>query len=151
MIPPLPATFRSATFRALVLLAVFNLPSFTSHSMAQETNSIEQWDVYEITLKGSSAGNPYLETSLSVEFSNDSKTVTVPGFYDGDGVYKVRFSPDQKGTWKYVTKSDQDGLSGKSGSVLCVAPTGNNHGPVRVVNTHYLEYATPVRRNALRG
>ena len=79
--------------------------------------------------------------TLEAEFTHGSTIVKVPGFYDGKGVFKVRFSPDHKGTWRYVTKSNQDALNGNSGSVECIEATGNNHGPVRVVNTHYLEYA----------
>ena len=34
---------------------------------------------------------------LNAKFTNGSKTVTVPGFYDGNGIYKIRFSPDELG------------------------------------------------------
>jgi hypothetical protein len=40
-----------------------------------------------------------------------------------------------------VTQSNQEQLNDKDGSFQCVDPTGNNHGPVKIVNTHYLEYA----------
>ncbi|TWT35257.1 hypothetical protein KOR34_01450 [Posidoniimonas corsicana] len=134
-------TLLPSSLRALALLAVFIPPSFTDKASAKETTSVEQWDTYELTFQGSPRGNPYLDTSLTAKFSNTSTTVTVPGFYDGNGVYKVRFSPHQEGAWHFVTKSNRDALSGQKGSFLCVEPTGSNHGPVRVVNTHYLEYA----------
>ena len=104
-------------------------------------DSAEQWGVYEISLDGTSDGNPYLDVTLEAEFKHESHTVKVPGFYDGDGKFKVRFSPDQVGKWSFTTNSNVAELKDREGSFDCVAPTGNNHGPVRIVNTHYLEYA----------
>ena len=121
------------------LAASLSILWMTSSAVAQE--SVEQWDVHELTLHGPAEGNPYLDVTLDAEFTNGSKTVKVPGFYDGKGIYKIRFSPEEEGTWNYVTKSNREGLTGKSGSLECVAATGNNHGPVRIVNTHYLQYA----------
>lgn len=100
----------------------------------------EQWGVYELSFQGTSAGNPYLDVTFGAEFRNGSHTVKVPGFYDGEGVYKIRFSPDRLGRWTYVTQSDQAELGDRVGSFVCIEPTGNNHGPLRIVNTYYLEY-----------
>ena len=65
----------------------------------------------------------------------------VDGFYDGDGVYKVRFSPDAEGEWTYVTRSNRRELDGKTGAFACVAPSATNHGPVSVRNTCDFGYA----------
>jgi len=94
-----------------------------------------------LSLQGAATGNPYVAVTFGAEFRNGSHTVAVPGFYDGGGVYRIRFSPDRLGQWTYVTKSDQAALRNRTGSFLCIAPTGSNHGPIRVVNTHYLAYA----------
>jgi len=52
----------------------------------------------------------------------------VPGFYDGEGVYRVRFMPDTTGAWRYETKSNR-GAHGADGS-FTVTPAGKgNHGP----------------------
>jgi hypothetical protein len=64
--------------------------------------------------------------------------VEVEGFYDGDGVYRVRFMPDELGNWSYTTSSNIGALDGKSGSFTVIAPTTGNHGPVRVAyGTHF--------------
>jgi hypothetical protein len=101
----------------------------------------EQWGVYEIALNGTSSGNPFIDVELSAVFKNRKKTVTVPGFYDGNGIYRIRFSPDSQGKWTYLTQSNVPVLTDKKGKFSCVPPSGKNHGPVRVVNTFYLEYA----------
>lgn len=105
------------------------------------TPNIERWGIYELSLEGPAAGNPYLQAPLEAEFRNGSRTIRVPGFYDGDGVYRIRFSPDRLGRWTYLTRADQPALKDRTGSFLCVEPSGRNHGPVRVVHTHYFEYA----------
>lgn len=106
-----------------------------------QTMATERWGIFELTLQGAASGNPYLDTTLEAEFSHGPLRLTVPGFYDGNGAYRIRFSPDRLGTWKYVTRSNLAALSGRTGSLECTPATGNNHGPLRIVNTHYLEYA----------
>ncbi|MBS0000202.1 MAG: DUF5060 domain-containing protein [Cyclobacteriaceae bacterium] len=102
---------------------------------------IEQWDVYEIMLEGPSSGNPYMEVELKAIFKNGDEKISVPGFYDGEGIYRIRFSPHGQGTWTYLTESNQAELSGKKGRFHCIPPTGDNHGPVKILNTYYLHYA----------
>ena len=102
--------------------------------------SIEQWDMFELTLTGPSDGNPFLDVSLGADFTNGDRTVPVTGFYDDGGSFKIRFMPDTQGTWSYVTRSDAPVLDGQSGTFTCIAPSTGNHGPVRVRNTYYLAY-----------
>ena len=101
----------------------------------------ELWGVYEIELKGPTSGNPFMEVELSAVFKNRKENVTVPGFYDGNGIYRIRFSPHKQGQWKYRTQSNVPELTDNEGRFRCVPPTGENHGPVKVVNTFYLEYS----------
>ena len=60
-------------------------------------NTVEKWGIFEVSLKGPSAGNPFTEQSVSATFRSKNEIVTVDGFYDGDGVYKVRFMPSSHG------------------------------------------------------
>lgn len=106
-----------------------------------EKTAIEQWDVFEIVLDGPSNGNPYMDIELAAVFKNDEESISVPGFYDGDGIYRIRFSPDTEGEWSYQTKSNAEELSGKKGSFNCIPATDENHGPLKIVNTFYFEYA----------
>ncbi len=65
---------------------------------ASEPKQIEQWGVFELSQTETAAGSPYQDLELRAEFTHGSHTLTVPGFYDGKGVYKVRFSPDRPPT-----------------------------------------------------
>ena len=103
--------------------------------------AVEQWGTYEIVLEGPRSGNPYLSTRLSARFTRAGEMVSVPGFYEGNGIYKVRFMPPSAGEWRYETASDVPELNGRVGTCTATKPSGNNHGPVRVFKTFYLRYA----------
>jgi hypothetical protein len=110
-------------------------------AIASAMPKTERWGVHEIILPGPAAGNPYVDVTLEAEFKLDSHRVRVLGFYDGEGIYRVRFSPDRLGRWEFATKCNLPELDGRGGSFECVAPSGGNHGPLRIANTFYLEYA----------
>jgi hypothetical protein len=95
----------------------------------------------EIELQGPSQGNPFLDITLQATFELDGEKQRLTGFYDGDGLYRIRFMPETAGRWRYTTHSNNTALDGKTGEFDVVAPTGNNHGPVRVHNTFHFAYA----------
>jgi hypothetical protein len=109
---------------------------------------IEQWGLFEVALDGSAAGNPFQDVQLSAHFSYKHRQVEVDGFYDGDGVYRLRFMPDVQGEWRYRTASNLAALDGHEGRFTCTAPRAGNHGPVQVANTYHFAYAdgTPYRQ-----
>lgn len=103
--------------------------------------TIAKWDFFEATFTGPSGGNPFLDVQIEAIFQQNSRTVRVPGFYDGDGRYAVRFMPDNEGEWHFTTKSSAAELDGQTGSFNAVAPGASNHGPVHVRNTYHFAYA----------
>jgi hypothetical protein len=123
------------------------LANFATASANGAIGTVEQWDVYEIEMKGPADGNPFFDVRFSAVFNNGSRSIEVNGFYDGDGVYRVRFMPDQPGVWRYETRSNRWPLSRRTGSFTAIAPSGKNHGPVQVRNTYHFAYAdgTPYR------
>lgn len=108
---------------------------------AQE--EVEKWGVFELTMEGAQEGNPFIGVSLSAVFthSDSEKTYEPEGFYDGNGIYKIRFMPDEEGTWTYETSSNRDELHGKTGAFVCTPPAEGNHGPVQVRDQYHFEYA----------
>lgn len=103
---------------------------------------VDQWGVFELALTGPSAGNPFTEVSFGARFTLEHRTVEVIGFYDGAGVYKVRFSPDAVGKWSWETTSSAKELAGNRGAFECVAPQAGNRGPVGVAHTFHFQYAS---------
>jgi hypothetical protein len=105
---------------------------------------VQRWGQFELKLVGPEDGNPFL-TELSATFQLSSNTelsqqhtsydkplpsITVAGFYDGGGVYLIRFSPPEVGVWEYKTSSPVSALDGKSGKVTVTNASGTNHGPI---------------------
>lgn len=124
--------------------AVPAVPAFA----AGET--VERWGVYEIVLNGPKMGNPFVDITLSATFTvAGGQPVKVPGFYDGDGIYRIRFSPETAGHWTWKTTSNATVLTGKTGTFEALPATSNNHGPVRVTpDGYHFAYAdgTPFRQ-----
>ena len=105
------------------------------------TKTIEKWGVFEAVFAGPVDGNPFVDVKLDVEFALDNRKVSSPGFYDNDGVYRVRYMPDAEGEWTYRTRSNAPALDGLTGAFRCGPPGEENHGPVRVRNRHHFAHA----------
>ncbi len=110
---------------ALLLMATITA-SMPAHG--NEMATFAKWSKVELEFNGpSSLGmgepNPF-QIHMDVAFSGPgSQVYTIPAFYDGDGVggldgnvWKARFSPDEAGTWTYLTSSGEGSLDGSSGS-----------------------------------
>jgi hypothetical protein len=80
------------------------------------SGELQKWHPITLTFNGPNASetspspnNPFLDYRLQVSLTGPGGQIyTVPGFFDGDGsgggsgnVWRVRFSPDQAGTWTY--------------------------------------------------
>lgn len=104
-------------------------------------STVAKWDVFEHTIKADVPGNPYLDTEFWGVFSQNNRTIKVPGFYDGDGNFKVRFSPDHTGEWTMTTESETAALNGQSANFTATEARAGVHGPVSVRNQFHFAYA----------
>jgi hypothetical protein len=109
--------------------------------IARAEPAVEQWGVAEVVLRGPSDGNPFTEVELTARVSQRDYALEVTGFYDGDGIYRIRFMPDRPGEWRYATRSNRSNLDGQTGRIVVMKPSPGNHGPVRVRNTFHFAYA----------
>jgi hypothetical protein len=116
---------------------------------ASGTGPVERWGVYEIELSGPSpaargrrhALNPFTDVTVAARFRRGDRLIEVKGFYDGEGTYRVRFMPDETGSWSWQTRSNRAELRDARGSFTCTKPAAANHGPVRVAGRHHFCYA----------
>ena len=131
--------------KRLILIAFVIL--FSRLLLAQD-GTVEKWDFFEVSLPAPATANPFIDIEFSAVFKtcpersrgNGDRTFEPDGFYDGNGIFKIRFMPDREGIWTYKTKSNCTALDGKEGKFECIAPTPNNHGPVRVRNQYHFAY-----------
>ena len=99
---------------------------------------VPRWQPHDFTFAAKvNQGNPF-DVSLSANVSGpDGKKMSVPGFYDGDGTWKVRVSPTTEGAWSFVTQSTVPELNNQPGSFVCIAnPSPDVHGALRVDPQH---------------
>ena len=102
--------------------------------LVQTVSRVAKWAPIEIPFAGPESeglGNPNpFGILLDVLFTSPSgRQYCVPGFYDGDGqggldgcVWKVRFSADETGDWKYALQSKDSQLDGHSGTFAVTDP-----------------------------
>lgn len=105
------------------------------------TSQVSVYSRFELTLAGSKDGNPFVDVEFGAVFKNQIREIRVTGFHDGDGIYKVRFMPDEPGRWQYVTFSNIPGLDKKNGEFTCTPALSGKHGPVRVADQFHFSYA----------
>ncbi|WP_114782783.1 DUF5060 domain-containing protein [Botryobacter ruber] len=96
------------------------------------TGKVGQYRLFEAALiNNKNYNNKFTDVELLVQYQAPSgRLVDFRGFYDGDGkgagnitsgnVWKMRFMPDEPGTWRYVYRWT-DGTKGGAGSFECTA------------------------------
>lgn len=100
---------------------------------------IERWGMYEWTGKGRADGNPFTDCVIRGLFHTPYGDKEVSGFYDGDGIYRLRFMPEFEGSYTCeISGSFADGVF--SDSFVCIPAAEGNHGPVRARGMHF-EYS----------
>ena len=86
-----------------------------------KTPSLGQWERFDMPVQNTKEyDDPYTDVALNVAYKRpDGTTVDFWGFYDGGTTWRIRFMPDQIGTWEYEA-AFSDGSPGISGSFNCV-------------------------------
>lgn len=115
-----------------LLIFFFNATTLISSSSqkASDIPQLKTWEVYEIELKATSSfQNPYVEgikdgekAYVTAKFTGTSGAATnknyiIPGFWDGNNIWKFRFAPPYSGRWNYETISKDKGLNKKTGYI----------------------------------
>ncbi len=113
-----PMSIASSTYRCLFhswwlslawLIVICGPPLRAADSLGD----VEQWGVFEVKLEGPKDGNPFRDVRLTATISNGAKSYEIEGFYDGQGIYRIRFMPDTLGQWHYTT-AQQSCAAGRS-------------------------------------
>ncbi|MCP4006233.1 MAG: DUF4038 domain-containing protein [bacterium] len=91
--------------------------------------NVPLFGVFELALGAQNPGTqPYVDgPEVSARFEGasgpaKSSYFEVQGFWDGDNVWRIRFSPILEGDWIWATSSQDMGLAGVSGRIHALAP-----------------------------
>lgn len=99
--------------------------SLVAASVAAPVVSVSLYQPRDFEFRSSAVWeNPFVVRFEARVSGPDGRSMLIPGFHDGDGVWKIRFSPTAIGEWSLVTSSDDPQLDGKTVSgIRCVAQT----------------------------
>ena len=79
-----------------------------------------QNQTFELSFPGPVPTGSQAQPDLTAAFTCDDRTTVVRGFYDGDGIYRVRFLPERPGTYRW----EVSGLLSASGTETCEPAPG---------------------------
>ena len=100
--------------------------------------TVEQYHVHDFTFKGQAAGNPF-DVELTGEFTGPGGVrIVVPGFYDGDNTWKIRFAATVPGQWSMRTISPVAALNNQTEPAIMATSNTNKaiHGGLLVDPLH---------------
>ena len=111
------------------------MENFKEKVQTDGTDTCTRWGIYEVALYGPKEGNPFTEQHITGTFHGANETVSCEGFYDGDGIYRIRFMPSFEGAYTYQIQT----TFGKEceGHFTVIKPKVVAHGPVRVPSYGY--------------
>jgi hypothetical protein len=107
--------------------------AFTCVACAQ-TREVPRWEPVDLSCK--TAGeepNPFSVPFSATASGPEGAELQLPGFFDGDGTWKIRFSAPELGDWKIRTHSAIAELDGREFSLRCIPNTNPRiHGGLRI-------------------
>ena len=117
--------------------------------------TVVQWEVFEKELttdKNYTNAQKYCKVILNATFTGpENSSYTVPGFWDGENTWRIRFTPTLPGDWSYTINSSDNQIDApeNDGGFTTVEPSDrdisvnpNYRGFLKVSdNSRYLTYA----------
>ena len=112
--------------------------------------SAETWLMNELTFESKkSYSDPFNDVDIELHLYSQGRLYKIPGFWDGENTWKIRFACPYEGVWYFKTVcTDEENsiLHGRTGKVDCSAYSGNldvyKHGFVTTDAGHkYFTYA----------
>ncbi len=94
----------------------------------------ETWQVVDLPFSASeSAERPFDVTFGATWLHEDGEVRVVPGFFDGDGRWMLRFAPGRSGRWTFRTFSTLPSLEGKTGELrVADSVKSGRRGPIAI-------------------
>ncbi len=122
---------------------------FNFNADETEVNSAETWVSNELVLVSDKEyDDPFNDVDVDLILTNGTVTYTIPGFWDGNNIWRVRFICPTAGTWTYTTvctDTTDAGLHNKTNTFTCTEYSGDldiyKHGFVKTLpNTKHFVY-----------
>ena len=93
------------------------------------TIDTETWLCNELTFESEKVyPDPFNDVDIDLYLYGNGKKYTIPGFWYGDNVWKIRFACPEEGEWYFetvCTDEENTSLHGKTGKVNCKKYSGD--------------------------
>lgn len=117
------------------------LPYSAYRFFSRQTNmmdTVPSYSVIEWTFTGHVPGKKAKESSIWMEIDGQR----IDGFYEGNGVFKIRFVPKRADTWKYTIHCDVLSLHGGKGEFVSANPwPGKDHPSNIKLNSWWTDHS----------
>lgn len=99
-----------------------------------QNKTCQKWEIVDIEFKVKTIPGDPFSLHFGAVFRHESGVeMDVPGFYNDNKTYTIRFSPNIEGKWSYKTYSELPALSGKTNEVIATPSTKTGrHGAIMV-------------------
>jgi hypothetical protein len=101
-------------------------------------NRVLRWEPHDYGFPSPARpANPFLISFAATVKGPGGLEYKTPGFYDGNGIWKVRVTPTREGEWSVLSHSSVEDLDGREYYSVCVANTNPAvHGGLLVDRQH---------------
>ncbi|MEQ6122312.1 DUF5060 domain-containing protein [Reichenbachiella sp. MALMAid0571] len=98
-----PETLCKHKFLTFFFFFILTIKIYAGQIVTDKNKEVGIYELFELSiLNDRQYGDAYKDVELVVHLRNpDGQILLHYGFFDGNGIWKVRFSPDQKGDWTY--------------------------------------------------
>ncbi|WP_198174789.1 DUF5060 domain-containing protein [Spirosoma arboris] len=129
-------TIRLTTLLLLLSTLVLGQQKIAFDPKKSATSTV-QYQTVDLVFKVTnvSTDNPFDLTFGAIFTDNNKKTLSIPGFYNGQNEYVIRLCPEKTGIYSYQTFAGLSSLSGLRGSIQVGKNTNPDiHGAVTVAS-----------------
>jgi hypothetical protein len=124
--------YRQAKLWLLLQGILLTVNSCSYRQEVSMTSLVKQWGLFEkaiISTNPYSNAQKYKDVIVRATFTGPGGVrYTVPGFWDGHNVWRIRFSPTLPGNWTYTIDSNDDQLNApqNDGGFAALEPTSDD-------------------------
>jgi hypothetical protein len=102
----------------------------------EDAMKVDRFGVFECAFQAQSCyDNPYVQVEAEAMLQSPTGELKhIPLFWDGGDTWRLRFSPDCVGVWRYRIQATDPGLAAAQGAFECVP--SNRHGSIEPMKLH---------------
>ena len=117
----------------LITISYLTILLFVSNTFANDTLQATKCEIIDIPFKGKGKIDKPFLVEMFCEFTRpNGSIITIPGFYNGNNEWIVRFTPEKEGMWTTLSKSSIQSLSGKKKTIKVNGAKSGDHGGITI-------------------